>query len=194
MTEKGTEAWKLGRNQPAVLYPAKPLQKGKKKKEKKKQLSKDAPALKRPFSELGGFLLDHATPPPPHLPRSLYLSLLSCRFILFLFLLIAASPGRCRRSFLTLTESSETLCDNERGRKRQKAEQKSVGKKSVRVWFLVWGWCVDVWGICCTTDMIAKEWFLLRENISIYQRISILLKIWKEANSFFSLYTTSHSC
>lgn len=84
MTEKGTEAWKLGRNQPAVqrVYPTKLLQKGKKKKEKKKQLSKDAPALKRPFSELGGFLLDHATPPPTSLDPFISHS---CLVVLFFF-------------------------------------------------------------------------------------------------------------
>lgn len=137
MEEKGAEACELSPNQLAVqrVYQTKLLQKG-----KKRKLSKEPPALKRPFSESGGtkkkagspFLLDHAgtlillsAAPGPPIPLSLAPVL---SFYSFLFLLIAVSPGHCCRSFMQLPESSKTLLDNERGGKRQK-QRKSLKKK-----------------------------------------------------------------
>lgn len=151
LMEKEVEAWKLCLNQQGVqrVYQTKLLQKGKKKKKKKKQLSKEPTALKRPFrgsrrhKEKGGLPISPRPCRHPHSalcgsrPFHPFISH-SCLVVLFfLFLLIAASPGRCRRSFLQLPVSSETLLDNERGGKKAKAEKNLQKKRSVRVWFLV---------------------------------------------------------
>lgn len=186
LMEKEVEAWKLCLNQQGVqrVYQTKLLQKGKKKKKKKKkQLSKEPTALKRPFresqrhKEKGGLPISPRPCRHPHSAlcgsRSFHPFIShSCLVVLFfLFLLIAASPGRCRRSFLQLPVSSETLLDNERGGKKKRKQRRICTKKrSVRVWFPVQRWCADVEGICSDTDVIAKELFAAREGLylSIY--------------------------
>lgn len=156
MREKGANAWKLWLDKLAAqrLDRTKLSQKGKKKEKEKKQLFKEPPALKRPFSELrrhkekGGRPISPRPRRPPPILLSAALSppiplsvapVLSFYSFFSPILLITASPGRHRRSFLRLPEGSETLLDSERGEKKQRKICKKTKriKRNVRVWFLV---------------------------------------------------------